>query len=459
MSDRLKLPLNQESATRADDEFYAHHPELVQDGKRIPLDANDPAQANLREEWIDLYVANGGKLEATAPSKKPADIIQSCLICAADKGLLVVNVVDPHGLPIEGALVSANGLRKTTDLRGIADFGAVDAGVYTITARKDDYRMFGPYEDTAEVKPQGTSTATLGLAPCIMFRLEGRFKIAQALEYNPAPPSTKFSIVDRVGDRVELDLYQDSTFGFGRPLPSGDEVSTKEEELKNAMTGLLGLFGFYDDGAIASRAFDAFQKKNSSLTIYTDPALDKAIENSVNFSDFAELVLGAPGTKGAHPKQPRIHQYLAGDEWDINQRVFIEDLGAPALNHGSLFYFSGDYSNGLVITIDAVQYVFVFVDDYHYDACKQQYKIKLTFELYDVFGLDDEDLAKFGRSGSKVPWYARLYSIPSVSTRIAITTLEDGFTAWWQLQHQFNYAPMVTKAVISKEFTVSTAPK
>ena len=59
----------------------------------------------------------------------------------------------------------------------------------------------------------------------------------------------------------------------------------------------------------------------------------------------------------------------------------------------------------------------------------------------DVFGLDDEDLLEFGASS------------------VWSSTIHQGITAWWQLQHQFNYAPLLTRAVIYRDFTVSIKGK
>ena len=65
----------------ADDAFYANHPELVRNGKRIPLSATDPNQAKLRSEWEGLYEKHGGNLEGDKnkmPPKKPDDPVQQC---------------------------------------------------------------------------------------------------------------------------------------------------------------------------------------------------------------------------------------------------------------------------------------------------------------------------------------------------------------------------------------------
>src|SRR5579871_1217239 len=143
MSDRLKLPLSHPAVSKADDQFYANHPEFIQDGKRIPLDATDPAQANLRKEWVNLYLANGGQLDDGSPSPKkaPADPTVKCPTCKPGNGLLVVTVVDIDDQPIPGALVTADGLQKTTDAKGVADFGEVPAKTYSVTASKDGYTL------------------------------------------------------------------------------------------------------------------------------------------------------------------------------------------------------------------------------------------------------------------------------------------------------------------------------
>src|ERR1700722_6740581 len=95
MSDRLKLPLNHPAVMKADDQFYKNHPEMAQNGQRVPLDATDPAQAKLRRKGVKFYQANNGQVEGPPPNKKePAAPIQECPSCSEKQGLLVVNVVD-----------------------------------------------------------------------------------------------------------------------------------------------------------------------------------------------------------------------------------------------------------------------------------------------------------------------------------------------------------------------------
>jgi hypothetical protein len=77
---RLKRPLNPAAVKKANDEFYANHPEMVgEDGKKIPLSPGDPAQASQRAEWFQLYLKNGGQEETKpASTKKPEAPVAPC---------------------------------------------------------------------------------------------------------------------------------------------------------------------------------------------------------------------------------------------------------------------------------------------------------------------------------------------------------------------------------------------
>ena len=88
MSLRAVPPLNQSAAQKADDAFYAAHPEYVRtDGTRIPLSADDPNEEALRQEWLALYGANGGKVKGAAPVPKPPG--QPVEPCPIDKTVTV----------------------------------------------------------------------------------------------------------------------------------------------------------------------------------------------------------------------------------------------------------------------------------------------------------------------------------------------------------------------------------
>ena len=86
MSERATRPLNKDAVKAADDDLYSKHaddprPNALYDenGKRRPLDANDPDQADLRSEWMDSYKANGGETEPVDNTgSDPAQPVKPC---------------------------------------------------------------------------------------------------------------------------------------------------------------------------------------------------------------------------------------------------------------------------------------------------------------------------------------------------------------------------------------------
>ncbi len=78
---RLSRPLNKEAIKKADIEFYQGHPEQLKNGKPSPLSVNDPDQAQLCNEWQQLYQKHGGEIETADEqfaAKKPDDPVQPC---------------------------------------------------------------------------------------------------------------------------------------------------------------------------------------------------------------------------------------------------------------------------------------------------------------------------------------------------------------------------------------------
>jgi LysM repeat protein len=295
--------------------------------------------------------------------------------------------------------------------------------------------------DTIKVPPRQQAGNLLGVCEtceCIVHDLAKPFLIAVAKDGN---------IVKQVTIQTEdgpLDLGQDATHETGSPVPDNQvEVASDEASLKAAMNDLLVVFARDDTNGKAKKIFDSFQSKKSDVTIFMDAGLNQSIAASSNFQAFSSRTLAAPGTEGASPDKTRIHQGLKKVGWDINKVTRIEDLGVPAFNSGTKTFDpilnSEDWSNGLAVMINGVQYVFVYVTKYHYDSCPKQYRIELRFVLYDVFGLDDPDVKSYG------------------VTNLFNNMASRGITAWWQLQHQHDYAPLLLRAVVTRHWTVSTA--
>ena len=164
----------------------------------------------------------------------------------------------------------------------------------------------------------------------------------------------------------------------------------------------------------------------------TPRACTAAAARHQNIIFFCHAALSAPTSAFRSVGRTRIHQALKTAGWDINRLVRPTDLGVPALNIGNKAFSTGDFNNGLGLMINGIQHAYVIATHYHYDAAAGRYCIRLRYVFYDVFGLDDDDLTEFGAASDA--WTA--------------STAAKGITAWWQLQHQHGYAPLVTRIVV-----------
>jgi hypothetical protein len=203
---------------------------------------------------------------------------------------------------------------------------------------------------------------------------------------------------------------------------------------------LLGVFASNDRRGKARRLFDAFLAPQRSLLFWSDTVLTADAEAHPNITTFVHRALSAPNSPERTVGQTRIHQALENAGWDINAATPVTGLGVPAFNEGSPFWQTGDFSNGLGVMINGIQHALVIAKDYHLDCARNEYCIKLEYVFYDVFGLDDDDLKEYGADGG--------YD----------TGAAQGITAWWQLQHQHGYVPLITRIAFEREFRVPVPP-
>lgn len=229
---------------------------------------------------------------------------------------------------------------------------------------------------------------------------------------------------------------QDLTSSVGRAALKGQSVGTTPIALKPKMEKLLTIFASGDRSGMARRLFTAFWTKQSKPTFFDDAALNAAALKHPNIKFFCDAALSAPNLNNRSHGKVRIHQALKAAGWDINKMAIPTDLGVPAFDIGSKKFATDDFDNGLGVMINGVQYVYVVAQNYYYDAKARTYCIKLRYIFYDVFGLDDDDLDEFGASSDGL-----------LSSNAAI-----GITAWWQLQHQHGYAPLVTRIIFDKTY-------
>ena len=445
---RAKTPLDPGASAAANNASGANCERLKRfDGSIRSLTMSDD-DYTCRRVWMDAYLEafdkKKPKKDPPKPKVKPEDPVMPCV-----KGRLVVQVQDFEDKPIQDAVVDVRDLGGSlTDKDGLADYGEVPPGSYDITAEKDHHspardQPHGPVETTDDVRACTTTLVTLSMIQtCTSYHLNKPFLIAQATD-SYLTPTNPVSVNDDLLNGGSLLFGQDTTHSSGRTPPAGESVGVKETDLVAKMNLLLDEFASGDTTGMAKRLFGSFLSKNAAIVVFIDPALDKAISTHANFLTFANRALAAPKTPGGIPAKPRIHQALESAGWDINTVKAITDLGVPAFNLGDKVLRTQDYDNGLGVMINGVQYVLVYVEAYDYYSCTQEYKIKLKFALYDVFGLDDDDLTEYGAG----------------SDSVFHSDAAKGVTAWWQLQHQFDYQPLLTRSLVVKEYIVSTSQK
>ncbi|CAM3934904.1 hypothetical protein [Corallococcus exiguus] len=202
------------------------------------------------------------------------------------------------------------------------------------------------------------------------------------------------------------------------------------------MRRLLKEFAGNDTRGKARRLFDAFLKPQRALLFWSDSGLTADAEAHPNITTFVHRALSAPNSPERTAGQVRIHQALEKVGWNINAVTPIKGLGVPAFNEGSPAWHTGDFSNGLGVMINGIQHVVVIAKEYRFDRPKSEYTIKLEYVFYDVFGLDDDDLQEYGADGG------------------FDSDASQGITAWWQLQFQHGYVPLITRIAFEREFTV-----
>lgn len=225
---------------------------------------------------------------------------------------------------------------------------------------------------------------------------------------------------------------QDIDFGSGRGAPQGHSVGASAADLIPKMRALIGEFASNDSSGMATRLFERFLSKNANVEYFDDPSLNTAAAQHPNIRYFCSAAMSSPSSTHQSSGRTRIHQALKNANWDINQLVAPTNLGVPAFNEGSKWRGTGDFGNGLGVMINGIQRVYVIATRYSYDSSKKTYSIRLKFVFYDVFGLDDDDLNEYG--AQKDGFFN--------------TTAGVGITAWWQLQHQHNYPPLVTRIIL-----------
>jgi len=156
---RLRRPLDKNALKKADDKFYGKYAKkYVVNGKRIPLTMKDPRK--VRNEWIALYIASGGKYEddkAKLPPKKLGRPDEPCRL--ADLGVTVQNSLDGTMVSdVTVEITSPISQSGTTDASGTAIFSNLLDGSYQLHLQAVG---FDEVTVNVNVKPGSNATQVL----------------------------------------------------------------------------------------------------------------------------------------------------------------------------------------------------------------------------------------------------------------------------------------------------------
>jgi hypothetical protein len=113
------------------------------------------------------------------------------------------------------------------------------------------------------------------------------------------------------------------------------------------------------------------------------------------------------------------------------------------------FPFSSDMLHGLTFALNDTWGFKVTLLNYRYDATTKKYWAKLKFDVFDHFGLDKDDVEKFG---SMENVQDRLGKLAPVVPYSFCQEAADGFCSWFILQYKRGYKPFVT--MMSKEIEI-----
>jgi hypothetical protein len=159
---------------------------------------------------------------------------------------------------------------------------------------------------------------------------------------------------------------------------------------------------------------------------FSDPELTYTAKKDSSFIDFKEKTI--PELIHHLKKQP------------IDNKMPVASIDRFAYN--SL----DNFTDGLLITIDQVSYIEVYLDAIHLDTTPKT--VDLRYVLYDTYGLDDEDLKKYGLLANNEDGRAASPSKDSFKKKFVSTAFGSMFNAWWLLQYQHDCVPFVTKIEI-----------
>ena len=179
-----------------------------------------------------------------------------------------------------------------------------------------------------------------------------------------------------------------------------------------------------------------WQKKvyQTSADHYTDSRLTDAVFKDESTQRFMKLI-----KEKFYRGIAKSNGELASLKLDIKE----DELPRP------FFPFKSDLGSGLTFALNDTWGFKVTLLNYRYDAVTKKYWAKLKFDVFDHFGLDKDDVEKFGSMENVQERAGKLAPVALDST---CQQAADGFCSWFILQYKRGYKPFVT--MMSKEIEI-----
>lgn len=239
---------------------------------------------------------------------------------------------------------------------------------------------------------------------------------------------------------------QDSKHSKGAKLPAkystrqGLLYTTSKDNLLSELKDLMASGSMGASQEAAKKLAEDFSKnKNYSLDhTYSNQTLINNIKNSMEFKnyviDVSKIIQGSVRknnnkVNGNNGKilvdEPIKRLYFDGGDWNANY-----------------------WSTGLSITIHQVSYVEVWVDGIVYENGNPK-SLNTTFILYDTYGLDMQDMEKYGglEASSSEAW--QHFSKRDKRAQVLSTSFGWEFNCWWAMQYYHDCVPLLLKLRIS----------
>lgn len=157
-------PINEKAAAQASSDFYSNHPEMVQHGRRIPIDPCNTQHVKYQTEWMNAYEKHGGH---TYQGKYTPPCAKVTAPCPCD-GRLQVRVGIQRGFAlfdyVPEALVRVMGATEAegqTNEQGVVSFTGLQAGFHVI----DVAEARGTVTETVVIACHELTDVTVWLTP------------------------------------------------------------------------------------------------------------------------------------------------------------------------------------------------------------------------------------------------------------------------------------------------------